>query len=77
MKNKLKFREAVFEIVCELVLTLVCFGFGALILHLFGVDGKALFEIDPDIVALVGIGIFLAIFIASYFLVQLIKKRKK
>ena len=34
-------------------------------------------ETDPDLVVLVGVGIFLAIFIVSYFLVQFIKKKKK
>lgn len=77
MKNKSKFREIVLEIVCELVLTLICFGLGALILRLFGVDGKALTEFDSDLVILIGIAVPVVIFIAVYYLVQFLKKRKK
>ena len=76
MKRKSRFREIMLEIICELALTLVCFGLGALILHLFGVDGKSLLNMDSDLVVLVGVGIILAIFVAVYFLVQFIKKRK-
>lgn len=65
------------EIICELALTLVCFALGALILQLFGIDGKELLNTDFDLVVLVGVGIFLAIFIVSYFLVKFIKKKKK
>ena len=76
MKRKSHFREVILEIACELALTLVCFGLGALILHLFGVDEKSLLDMDSDLVVLVGVGIILAIFVAVYFLVQFIKKRK-
>lgn len=77
MKRKSHFREVILEIACELALTLVCFGLGALILHLFGVDGRSLLDMDSDLVVLVGVGVILVIFVASYFLVQFIKKRKK
>ena len=76
-KKTSRFREIMLEIICELALTLVCFGLGALILHLFGVDGKSLLDMDSDLVVLVGVGMILAIFVAVYFLVQFIKKRKK
>ena len=77
MKRKSRFREIMLEIICALALTLVCFALGALILHLFGIDGKELLNMDSDLVVLVGVGMFLAIFIVSYFLVQFIKKKKK
>ena len=77
MKRKSHFREVILEIACELALTLVCFGLGDLILHLFGVDGRSLLDMDSDLVVLVGVGVILVIFVASYFLVQFIKKRKK
>ena len=76
MKRKSRFREIMLEIICELALTLVCFRLGALILRLFGVNGKSLLNMDSDLVVLVGVGIILAIFVAVYFLVQFIKKRK-
>ena len=76
MKRKSRFREIMLEIICELALTLVCFALGALILHLFGIGGKELLNTDSDLVVLVGVGIILAIFVAVYFLVQLIKKKK-
>ena len=76
-KKTSRFREILLEIACELALTLVCFGLGALILHLFGVDGRSLLDMDSDLVVLVGVGVILVIFVASYFLVQFIKKRKK
>ena len=64
------------EIICELALTLVCFGLGAFILHLFGVDGKSLLNMDSDLVVLLSVCIFLVVFIASYYFIQFIKKRK-
>lgn len=76
-KKHLRFREAMLEIILELSLTLICFALGAFILHLFGINGKELLETDFELVALVGVGMILVIFIASYFLVQFIKKRKK
>ncbi len=77
LKNKPKFREVVLEIICELGLTLVCFGIGALMLHLFGVNAEVFENIDSELVVLVGIAALLIIFVAVYFLVQLFKKKQR
>ncbi len=77
MKRKSKFKEIVLEIVLEIALTAVCFGVGALIFRAFGIRWEALFELDPELVVLVGIIVPLAIFALIYFVVQAIKKKNK
>ncbi len=75
MKNeKRKIAPALLEALFELVLTLVCLGIGIVVLALFGVDLTSP-DLDYDFIILLGVGIFLALFIGSYFLVEWIKKR--
>ena len=57
----------------ELLLTLLCFGIGALIVSLFGVD---IFAIDSDLLVLLGTAVFIAVFVAVYFLIQWIKRSR-
>ncbi len=73
-RTKKEIGMALLEGLCELVLALICFGIGALLLHLFGVDFTSA-DIDFDLIILIGVGVFFAVFIAVYFLVQWIKKR--
>ena len=68
------------EALGELVLTVVFLGIGAVILSLFGVDFKSA-DTDYELIVLVGVVAFLAVFIASYALTmwikKLVSKRKK
>ena len=75
-RTKKEILTALLEGLCELALTLICFGIGALLLHLFGVDITST-DIDFDLIILIGVGIFLALFIGAYFLVQWIKGKRK
>jgi len=70
-RTKKEIGFALLEGLLELVLALFCFGIGALILSLCGVD----FTIDYDLVILLGVAVFLVVFIGAYFLVQWIKKK--
>ena len=73
-RSKKEILRALLEGLCEVVLSLVCFGIGVFIISLFGVDFKSL-GLDADLVLLIGIVVFLIIFLITYFLVQYIKKR--
>ncbi len=55
----------------ELLLALLCFGIGALIVSLLGVD---VFAIDFELLVLLGTAVFVGVFVAVYFLVQWIKR---
>lgn len=72
-KQKTRIGEALLEILLELLMTLIFFGIGALILYLFGVNLDAL-NLDGDLVILLGIVAFAAIFGAMFALVAYIKK---
>lgn len=72
-KQKTRVGEALLEILLELLMTLIFFGIGALILYLFGVNLDAL-NLDGDLVILLGIVAFAAIFGAMFALVAYIKK---
>lgn len=75
-RTKKEILTALLEGLCELALSLICFGIGALLLHLFGVDITST-DIDFDLIILIGVGIFLALFIGAYFLVQWITGKRK
>ena len=55
----------------ELLLALFCFGIGAWIVSLFGVDVLA---IDSELLVLLGTAVFVVVLVAVYFLVQWIKR---
>ena len=77
MKNKRRrIREGLLEALAELVMTLIFGGIGFLILHLFGVD-LSFQDSDPDLIVLVGVGVFFAVLIAAYAAWKLILKIKK
>ena len=70
-RTKKQIGMALLEGLGELLLTLFCFGIGALILSLFGVD---VFAIDSDLLLLLGTAVFVGVFVAVYFLIQWIKR---
>lgn len=69
-------REAIFEAVAELIMTLIFFGIGIGIVSLFGVD-IALDSVDPDLMILIGIAGFIVVFAAVYMISRFIKKKKR
>ncbi len=72
-KEKKKFTEAFFEVLLEIILTLIFFGIGAFIISLFGVNPDSP-NIDGDLIVLLGIVVPVVIFGAVYALVQWFKK---
>ena len=72
-KNKNRIATNLLEALGELVLTVVFLGIGAVILSLFGVDFKSA-DTEYELIVLVGVVAFLALFIASYALTRWIKK---
>jgi uncharacterized membrane protein len=74
-KKKSPFWTAVQEIGWEVLLTVVCFGIGALILWACGMDLETIME--NDWVVVLGCGVFLVLFVAVYALVSFIKSRKR
>ena len=75
-KDKKQVKETLFEILCELILTLIFFGIGMFIFSLFGVNLDSP-DIDGDLVVLVGIVAFFAIIGISFTLIKWIKKKRK
>ncbi len=72
-KDKKKIREVLLEGLAEIVMTLICFGIGALILSLFGVSLE-LAIIDYELIVLIGIVVPVVIFGTVHALVQWFKK---
>ena len=72
-KDKNKFKEAFFEGLLEIVLTLIFFGIGALIVSAFGIELDSP-NIDFDLIILLGIVVPFAIFGIVCSLVQWLKK---
>ncbi|MBQ8433443.1 MAG: hypothetical protein IJX23_01375 [Clostridia bacterium] len=70
-KQKTKFGEALLEALLEILLVIICFAVGAFVMHLFGVDFA---EIDADLLILIGIAIFVVLFVLVSFVVKGIKK---
>ncbi len=73
--KKNPFLTAVQEIGWEVLLTVGCFGLGALILWAVGVDFETIMESDWAVI--LGCGVFIVVFVAVYALVNFIKSRKK
>lgn len=73
-KKKSPFGVAIQELGLELLLTVVCFGIGALILWACGMDLQTILENDWAVV--IGFGIILVLFVVGYAVVASIKKRK-
>jgi hypothetical protein len=72
-KDKKKMKDAFFEGLLEIALTLVFFGIGALIVSAFGAELDAP-NIDFDLIVLLGIVVPLAGFGVVYALFQWFKK---
>ena len=69
--DKKKLKDAVLEGLLEIVLSIICFGIGALIVRAFGVK---LNSQNFDLIILLGIIVFILIFVLVYALVQWFKK---
>ena len=74
-KKKSPFGVAIQELGLELLLTVLCFGIGALIFWACGADMETIME--NEWVVILGCGVFIGVFIAVYALVSFIKNRKK
>ena len=72
-KDKKKLKEAFFEGLLEIVLTLIFFGIGALIFSAFGVKLDSS-NIDFDLIILLGIIVSVVVFGLVCTLVQRLKK---
>ena len=72
--NKKRAGAVILEIIGEVVLTLLCFGIGAIIIAWFGIDFK---ELDGDWIVLIGVGVLIAVILLAYFLTQWLKKINK
>ena len=75
-KDKKKFKEAFFEGLLEIVLTLIFFGIGALVVSALGVELDSP-NIDFDLIVLLGIIVLVVVFGLVYALVQWLKKTIK
>ena len=75
-KDKKKLKEAFFEGLLEIVLTLVFFGIGALIVSAFGGDLNSP-NIDSDLIVLLGIIVPIVVFGLICTLVQWLKRITK
>ena len=72
-KDKKKNGAVLLEGLAEIVLTLICFGIGAFIVSLFGVNLESP-NIDGDLIILLGIVVLVVIFGTVHTLVQWFKK---
>ena len=75
-RDKSKFKEAFFEGLLEIVLTLIFFGIGALVVSTFGVELDSP-NIDFDLIVLLGIIVPVVVFGLVHALVQWLKKTIK
>lgn len=73
MSKKKKLLENLTDAALELVIAAVCFGIGALILHL---SGSGVWQTDPELVVLIGVGIVIVVTLAAYFAIKRIKKMR-
>ncbi|MBQ1261283.1 MAG: hypothetical protein IIX96_04655 [Clostridia bacterium] len=74
MRNKKgQVKEALGEGLLELILTLLCFGFGALVIGAFGVDFES---VDSDLLVLLGLAALGVIGVGVFALIKFIRKRR-
>ena len=72
-KDKKKLKDAFFEGLLEIILTLIFFGIGALIISAFGIELDAP-NIDFDLIVLLGIIVLAVALIFAFALVKWLKK---
>lgn len=81
MKSKKDaFKENLLEGILEIVFTVIFFGVGAVLVHLFGELFKLdldVFSMDEDLIVILGIVAFFVICAIVALLVNIIKKRTK
>ncbi|MBR3878818.1 MAG: hypothetical protein IKJ24_01720 [Clostridia bacterium] len=75
-RTKKQIKEELLEGLLEIVLSLAFCAIGALIISLIGIDLDAS-SIDLDLLILIGIVAFLAVFGITFAVIHLIKKKKK
>ena len=75
-RTKKQIKEELLDGILEIVLSLVFCAIGALIIGLFGID-LDLSGIDLDLLILIGVGAFLAVFGIVCVVIHLIRKKKK
>ncbi len=75
-RNKKQIKEDLLDGLLEIVLSVAFCAIGALIIGLFGID-LDLSGIDPDLLILIGIVAFLAVFGIVCVVIHLIRKKKK
>ena len=75
MKNKKgRFAEELSDGALELILTFLCFGIGALVIGMFGVNFE---NVDADLLTLLGLAALFLIGGAIVALVKFIRKKRK
>lgn len=72
-KPKGQWKENLIEGIVELVFCLVLFGLGTLVIGLFGVSAD---DVDGDLIALIGVGVF-ALLGGVIWVAEILKKKKK
>ena len=72
-KDKKKLKDAFFEGLLEIILTLIFFGIGAIIVSAFGIELDAP-NIDFDLIVLLGIIVLAVALIFAFALVKWLKK---
>ena len=75
-RTKKQIKEDLLDGLLEIVLSLAFCAIGALIISLLGID-LDLSGIDLDLLILIGVGAFLAVFGIMFVVIHLIKKKKK
>ena len=72
-KHKITFKECLFEVLAEIILTLIFFGVGMLVISFFDVKADSP-NLDGDLITLIGIVIIAVIVAAVCALVSLLKR---
>ena len=75
-RNKKQIKEDLLDGLLEIILSLIFGAIGVLIISLLGIDLDAS-SIDLDLLILIGLVAFLAVFGITYVVIHLIKKKKK
>lgn len=73
-KPKGKIKEALLDMLLEIIIGAVFFGIGAVIVSIFGIG---LIKTDPELIMLIGIVVFFVVFFLAYTLIQRIKKKSR
>ncbi|MBO5373921.1 MAG: hypothetical protein J6A54_00545 [Clostridia bacterium] len=72
-ETKKRLKENLLDAILEVVFGVICIAIGAGVLMLFG---KSIDDMDFEVMALIGIGVIVAIAILVYLAFRMIKKKK-